>query len=58
MKLKVKIGMKDNSCGQCCGSGKFIPDPGSRIPNTKICRPICFCSLKFYIIENFLFLNR
>jgi hypothetical protein len=23
---------------QCCGSGMFIPDPGSRIPDSKIAK--------------------
>ncbi len=55
--------MSYDSLPQCGGSGMFIPDPGSRIPDPKtatkergekkICCHTFFCSHKFHNIANY-----
>ncbi len=53
-----KRGMATYPSFQCCGSGMFVPDPGSKNSSKrewwkKICCQTFFCNLKFHIIENY-----
>ena len=64
--LKAVVGKSDEIIAffQCCGSGMFIPDPGSRSRNSnkregwkKICCHTIFYSHKFHKLKIILFLK-